>query len=702
MSKLIKTTNHIIKEIIKVVLYLRLSDEDRDKLSKEELSESIKNQEIMLRNYALEKGWQIIGVYNDEDYSGADSTRPHFNEMIKECEKGNVDIVLCKTQARFARDMELIEKYIHNLFHEWNVRFITVVDRIDNTKKETKKTSQILGLTDEWYLEDTSNNIRETFKTKRSEGQFTGSFVPYGYMRDPENKNHLIPDPVVSDVIGRIFSEYAKGYGLQKIAKGLTNDRILSPLEYKLMNGSKLKLPIIKDYIDYKSINRAGTFIIKVSFRNQEKQILKDLTTIEVLTDYINFNNKLELELTKVKNDKIKIYYSTKSFDELNISIKDNKLVFKNVDFKNIDNWILINVGDKLPKNVSCIGTYVSWLDRTNEIFYEFEVTLKENRLHNEYFYKVYPTSNNENVKLDYQIQIRNKHKWNEQTIKKFLKDEVYIGNLVQFKTTTVSYKNHTIIYNEKEDQIRVENTHEPLVNKELWYEVQERLNNRKKCCKNGSVHILANKVFCETCKKVFNKCGKNDENGMAYLCCKDKATKWSNCDNKKYIKETELHKIVLNEINNILNKFYKEDIQLKINNNMVEKELFQKEIINLNKEKLAIDKELKSKDTYFQSLYEDMKKGLLDEKEYMNLRKKYKEDYSRLKDRIENIQIEIKTIQIKQEKLKDKKALFKKYKHIDSLNVHIINDFIDKIFIGKLDKKINKRNIHIVWNFTN
>ena len=44
--------------------------------------------------------------------------------MIEEYKNGNVDIVLCKTQARFARDMELVEKYIHNLFHEWNVRFI--------------------------------------------------------------------------------------------------------------------------------------------------------------------------------------------------------------------------------------------------------------------------------------------------------------------------------------------------------------------------------------------------------------------------------------------------------------------------------------------------------------------------------------------------------------------------------------------------
>ena len=232
------------KKIIRVVLYLRLSDEDRNKLTKEQMSESIKNQEIMLREYANEKGYKIIGIYNDEDWSGADSSRPNFNKMIKECEKGNVDIVLCKTQARFARDSELIEKYLHNKFHEWKVRFITLVDKIDNTKRETKKTSQILGLTDQWYVEDTSLNIRETFKAKRKNGELTASFSTYGYIKDPENKNHLVIDPVASAIVKRIFDEYISGIGLSKIAKKLNEDNILSPIEYKKLNGVKLYIPL--------------------------------------------------------------------------------------------------------------------------------------------------------------------------------------------------------------------------------------------------------------------------------------------------------------------------------------------------------------------------------------------------------------------------------------------------------------------------
>lgn len=701
MSKIIKATNHIVETVLRVVLYLRLSKEDLDKLTPEERSESIKNQEIMLRSYAEENGWQIVGVYDDEDYSGSDRDRPNFNKMIKECEKGNVDVVLVKTQARFARDIELVDKYVHNKFKEWNVRFVTYIERIDNTKYETKKTSQITAMKDEWMLEDTSINIRETFKSKRAKGQFTGSFAAYGYMKDPENKNHLLIDPVVSANILRIFEEYNKGTGMDKIADELTNDNILSPLEYKIFNGINLKLPVIKDYIDYKAISKSGTFVTRATYINDEKQILKNLTTIEIFSDKTLFNNKLDISLKKVKNEKINVYYSTKTPDELNIKLDNDKYIYENnFNFEDTSTWIKLDINDFLPKNTTCIATNIKELDRTHEIYYDFEVTLKENRDHLDYYYKIYPSADNENVKLNYKTQIRNKHKWSSATIRKILTDEIYIGNLVQFKTTTVSYKNHTVIYNDSDTWIRVENTHEPIIDLDLWYSVQEKLSKNKKVCKNGKVHILAGKVYCENCGRIFYKCGRNDEKGYGYLCCKDKNTSWSNCDNKKWISELELQEYIKDKINILLDKFYNMEQQIEIDNNMVENDLFKEQTNNLIKEKNKIIKELKSKSSYFQGLYEDLKKGLLDEEQYVSLRTKYKEDNNKLEERLQTIEKSLLSIKSKQEKLKDKKSLFKKYKHIDKLNIEIVNDFIDKITIGNYDEEKDQRNIHIIWNF--
>ena len=128
---------------VSVGIYVRLSDEDRNKLNKGDESESIQNQKSMLTEFCRERNWEIYDIYNDEDYSGTDKHRPEFNRMIKDCENGCVNLVLCKHQDRFARDNELVNHYIHGKFIEWGVRFKSVIDHIDTSDENTKKQSQI-------------------------------------------------------------------------------------------------------------------------------------------------------------------------------------------------------------------------------------------------------------------------------------------------------------------------------------------------------------------------------------------------------------------------------------------------------------------------------------------------------------------------------------------------------------------------------
>ena len=225
--------------MVNVGLYTRLSDEDRDKLHESDESESIQNQKAMLSDYCKERGWVIYDVYCDEDYSGIDRNRPEFNRMLADCERGHIDIVLCKSQSRFSRDMEVIEKYIHNKFLEWNVRFIGVVDRADSSDVANKKARQINGLINEWYLEDTSENIRRTLQSKRERGEFTGSFAPFGYLVNPENKNHLIIDEYAAPIVRDIFRWYLQGWGYRKIVMHLNELGIPNPTAYKKQQNSR-------------------------------------------------------------------------------------------------------------------------------------------------------------------------------------------------------------------------------------------------------------------------------------------------------------------------------------------------------------------------------------------------------------------------------------------------------------------------------
>ena len=149
---------------MKVAIYCRLSEEDRNKQFETDDSGSIQNQKAMLMQYAMEQGWELYNIYSDDDYAGADRRRPEFNRLLEDAEKRRFDIILCKTQSRFTRELELVEKYIHGLFPLWGIRFISIVDNADTANKGNKKSRQINGLVNEWYLEDMSDNIRSVLK----------------------------------------------------------------------------------------------------------------------------------------------------------------------------------------------------------------------------------------------------------------------------------------------------------------------------------------------------------------------------------------------------------------------------------------------------------------------------------------------------------------------------------------------------------
>ena len=168
----------------KVAIYTRLSKEDGDKELEQE-SESIQNQKNMLINYALDNNWNIYDIYCDEDFSGIDSTRPDFNRLLKDAESKKFDIILCKSQSRFTRDSIYVEDYLHNKFGQWNIRFMSLVDHVDTLDKGNKKSRQINGLVNEWYLEDLSENIRRTFDVKRKNGEFIGAFAPFRICKRP-------------------------------------------------------------------------------------------------------------------------------------------------------------------------------------------------------------------------------------------------------------------------------------------------------------------------------------------------------------------------------------------------------------------------------------------------------------------------------------------------------------------------------------
>ncbi len=282
-----------MRQLPKVGIYCRLSIEDRDK-STDNDSRSIQNQKSMLCAYCNERNWEIYDIYCDDGYSGIDRSRPEFTRLLRDCENGNIDIVLCKDQSRFSRDTIVIEQYINDKFLEWGVRFIGVADNAD-TESESYGTMRLFASAyNEMYVKDISSKIRRTLAYKREQGQFIGSFAPYGYKIDPNDKHHLIVDEETAPVVRRIFEMYAEGEGYRRIVQRLNEDGVISPTEYKRQKGLR--------YVNCnaQSGNSKGLWTQSTIARILANEVYTG-TLVQGKTHHVSYKNKKRKKVDKDK-----------------------------------------------------------------------------------------------------------------------------------------------------------------------------------------------------------------------------------------------------------------------------------------------------------------------------------------------------------------------------------------------------------------
>ncbi len=209
-------------------LYLRLSKDDEGVGE----SASIVTQRKMLREYARENKIAIYDEYVDDGYSGTNFERPDFQRMIRDIEQKKINMVITKDLSRLGRDYILTGQYTEIYFPSKRVRYIAINDGYDSDSPHTD-IAPFKNIINEMYARDISKKIRSAFQTKMREGEFIGAFAPYGYQRDPQNKNHLIVDPAVSANVVEIFEKAANGVLPIAIAKDLNLRGIPSPIVYR-------------------------------------------------------------------------------------------------------------------------------------------------------------------------------------------------------------------------------------------------------------------------------------------------------------------------------------------------------------------------------------------------------------------------------------------------------------------------------------
>lgn len=217
-----------VKKIKYTALYERLSRDDEMQGE----SNSIVNQKRYLEEYAQAQGFKNIRHFTDDGYSGTNFKRPGFQKMIAAIEAGEIDVVCVKDLSRFGRDYLKVGFYTEIMFPEKGVRFIAINNSVDSANPTENDFTPFLNIMNEWYAKDTSNKIRTIFRSRMQDGKRCSGAIPYGYRRDPEDKNHLLIDEEAAKVVRRIYQMVIDGMGSQAIANQLTADNVLIPSAY--------------------------------------------------------------------------------------------------------------------------------------------------------------------------------------------------------------------------------------------------------------------------------------------------------------------------------------------------------------------------------------------------------------------------------------------------------------------------------------
>lgn len=227
--------------------YIRLSKEDLNR-GKDE-SNSVTNQRKLLDDYYRQNIDEFESVeepYIDDGCTGTDTNRENFQRLIADIYARKVNCVIVKDLSRLSRNYYEAGELIESMFVKMNVRFISLAESIDSYKNPDSVSSILVPITNvmnDQYCYQTSKKIRQVFDYKKRNGEFIGSYAPYGYIKDPNDKHALLVDPEAAEVVKQIFTLFLSGMTVRAVVNHLNDHGIMCPSVYKQSQGLKYKCP---------------------------------------------------------------------------------------------------------------------------------------------------------------------------------------------------------------------------------------------------------------------------------------------------------------------------------------------------------------------------------------------------------------------------------------------------------------------------
>lgn len=221
-------------------LYGRLSDDDGVDME----SNSISNQRTILQDYAKKNGYLHPVFFYDDGVSGTTFERPGFKEMEALVEAGKVSTIIVKDLSRFGRNYLEVGRYLEIVYPTLGVKFIAIQENVDTLAGTGTEMMPFHNIFNEWYASQTSKKIRAVWAMKAANGKRVSPTVPYGYVKDKDNREIWHIDEPAAEVVHHIFALCLAGMGPLQIAKQLEQEQVMTPTAYYVSVGRDARNPL--------------------------------------------------------------------------------------------------------------------------------------------------------------------------------------------------------------------------------------------------------------------------------------------------------------------------------------------------------------------------------------------------------------------------------------------------------------------------
>lgn len=532
-----------MQEMNNVGIYCRLSRDDE----RAGESVSIENQKELLSRHAREQGWTIIDYYVDDGVSGTTFDRPGFNRLVQDARDGKINIALCKDLSRLGRDYIEAGKYTDIVFPSMGCRFIALNDGVDTARKNDEMIVILKNVMNDLYARDTSAKIKAVKRSSFQAGKYVGCYAPIGYLKSPDDKHVLVPDPATAPIVKRIFDLRCQGYSYRKIATTLNTEDVPTP---------------------------SGFYYLRQGKPNARKE-----------------------------------------------------------------------------------GGY-----------------------------------------------------WQAQTVKAILRNEVYLGHMVQNKTGNVSYKVHRQINKPENEWIRVESTHEPLVSQQVWDLVRtiERQNTRNRTQANGETSLFSGLLRCMDCGSLMRYYheGRKHKDGSkstyrSYACGRYSSGGKAVCT-AHIMNQRVLVEVVLSDIR-MKAAWARNDPASLVSRIQAQRRAASAEQMKQAKLLLsATEKRLVELGKLVQSIYEDKVMGRIPEAVCIQLMNQYETERTEKLEQKSRLTDELETYRQETDDVQQWMTLIREYAKLEELDRPTLLRLINRIGIGekKIEDGRTVRDIKIHYNF--